>query len=185
MRTLHPAFALALLAFNAGPVIAQTATPNPSATPTSPATPAPSAPAPSAPGPATAAPTTAAPSTGTAAKPRHPRRMSLNQRFAAANVSGDGHLTRDQADAAKWTYVSRHFDAIDKDHKGYVTIDDIRAYSKAAHASRHRSTPGGPTATTPVPATPAPAMPAPATSAPTAPTPAPAPAPAPGGGSTQ
>ncbi len=88
--------------------------------------------------------------------------MTLNQRFAAANVSNDGHLTREQADAAKWTYVSRHFDAIDKDHKGYVTIEDIRAYSKAARASRHRSTTAAPSPTASAPATPSPTAPAPA-----------------------
>lgn len=87
--------------------------------------------------------------------------MTLNQRFAAANTTNDGHLTRDQADAAKWTYVSRHFDTIDKDHKGYVTIDDIRAYAKAARASRHHATTSAPKPAVPAPVPP-PARTAPA-----------------------
>ncbi len=32
--------------------------------------------------------------------------------------------------------VVRHFDAIDKDHKGYVTLDDLSAYAVTQRAQR-------------------------------------------------
>jgi hypothetical protein len=51
----------------------------------------------------------------------------LAQRFAAANVTHDGRLTREQA-AAGMPNVARQFDAIDTAHKGYVTLEEIRAF---------------------------------------------------------
>lgn len=58
--------------------------------------------------------------------------LSLEKRFEEANTTHDGHLTRDQASASKlMRTVSENFDAIEKDHKGYVTEDDIRAWYKA------------------------------------------------------
>ena len=66
----------------------------------------------------------------------HRRRgRSLQDRFDAANVTHDGHLTQEQA-RAKMPSVARDFDAIDTDHKGYVTIDQIRDHAKAARATR-------------------------------------------------
>ena len=65
--------------------------------------------------------------------------MTAAQRFEAANTTGDGHLTKDQA-KGHLTAVYRHFDAIDKDHKGYVTQDDIKAYYAAQRAARHATT---------------------------------------------
>jgi hypothetical protein len=111
----------------------------------------PSAQPPAAMVPAAPAPTMAAP-----AKPAHHTHVSLADQFAAANTTHDGQLTRDQAVAAKWGSVSKHFDAIDKDKKGYVTLADIKAYRGAHHPKPKSST-----------------MPA------KAPTPAPAPAAAP------
>jgi hypothetical protein len=55
--------------------------------------------------------------------------QTMEQRFTSANTSRDGHLTLDQAKAGYPT-IARHFDAIDKDKKGYVTETDIRAYHK-------------------------------------------------------
>ena len=81
--------------------------------------------------------------------------MTLAQRFAAANTSHDGHLTREQADAASWKYVSRNFAAIDKDHQGYVTVEDNRAYARANRAARHHTPKNSAPATTPVPEAPA------------------------------
>ncbi len=134
MRFLIPAAVLALLAVQAQ---AQTTTTTPDTT-TPPAAGAPAAtPAP--------APTTAAP------KKMGSHRMTLQQRFDAANVSHDGQLTKDQATAAKWSYVTKNFTAMDKDKKGYVTMDDIHAFAQARHAARK-----------PAPAA-APATPAPAT----------------------
>lgn len=57
-------------------------------------------------------------------------RVPLPERFAEANVTKDGHLTKAQAGASKWSYVSRNFDAIDKDRKGYVTVEDIRGHAR-------------------------------------------------------
>ena len=51
----------------------------------------------------------------------------LKKRFAAADTNGDGKLTREEANG-KMPRVFEHFDEIDKDGHGYVTIDDILAY---------------------------------------------------------
>jgi hypothetical protein len=115
MRFIIPAAALALLAFQAQ---AQTTTPTPApaATTTAPAAPAP------------------------VVKPKHMHRQTLQQRFEAANATKDGHLTKDQAETAKWTYVTRHFAAIDKDSKGFVTVDDIHAYAASTRHAHHHVT---------------------------------------------
>ena len=55
----------------------------------------------------------------------------LKKRFAAADTNGDGKLTREEA-SGKMPRVFEHFDEIDKDKHGYVTIDDILAFM-AAH----------------------------------------------------
>ena len=98
-----------------------------------------------APAPMTTAPTTTAPMTtapGTAAAPMAARpahtRMTMKERFAAANTTNDGHLTLAQAQAGL-PRVAQHFTEIDKTNKGYVTIDDLHAYMKALHASRHQT----------------------------------------------
>jgi hypothetical protein len=61
--------------------------------------------------------------------PPGPRAGSLTQRFAMANVTHDGRLTREQAEAAGWQMVVRNFPAIDVDQKGFVTLDEIRAWT--------------------------------------------------------
>jgi opacity protein-like surface antigen len=71
-----------------------------------------------------------------AAHPKHSH-PTLTQRFEQANVTHDGHLTLDQAKAG-YKSVAKHFSDIDKDNKGYVTEDDIRAYYKAQRASHHQ-----------------------------------------------
>ena len=151
MRFAIQAAALALLAM---PALAQTTPPAAPDTTTAPA--APAAPAPTT-APATAAPPAAeAPPTPVPApKKVVGHRRSLAQRFAAANPTHDGHLTKDQATAAKWSYVTRHFAAMDVGSKGYVTIDEIRAYARAQRMA-HPRTPATPPATAPAPAAPAP-----------------------------
>ena len=62
-------------------------------------------------------------------------RMTMHERFEHANTTHDGHLTEAQAKFGL-TSVARHFDAIDKGHKGYVTEADIHAYDKSLHADR-------------------------------------------------
>jgi len=66
----------------------------------------------------------------------HPH-LTMEQRFSKANDTHDGHLTEEQAKAGYRT-IARHFAAIDKDKKGYVTLDDIRAYNKLQRALRHQ-----------------------------------------------
>ncbi|MDQ2804130.1 MAG: EF-hand domain-containing protein [Pseudomonadota bacterium] len=55
--------------------------------------------------------------TGSTHAGRHGRHR-LDERFQQANSTHDGHLTLDQAKSGKLKSVARHFDAIDKDHKG-------------------------------------------------------------------
>jgi hypothetical protein len=64
--------------------------------------------------------------------------QSMAQRFTTANTTHDGHLTMDQAKAGYPT-IARHFDAIDKDKRGYVTEADIRAYYKTQRTLHHQA----------------------------------------------
>jgi hypothetical protein len=66
-----------------------------------------------------------------------PTHLTLHERFEQANVTHDGHLTLDQAKTGYKSLV-RHWDAIDRDKKGYVTEDDIRAYYKTQRALHHQ-----------------------------------------------
>jgi len=50
----------------------------------------------------------------------------VEARFKAADKDGDGRLTRDEAEAGM-PRVAKNFDRIDKDHKGYVTLNEIKA----------------------------------------------------------
>jgi len=110
MRLYLPLAALALLAM---PAYAQT-------------TPPAAAPAPaSAPAPKAAAPVA------------HPH-LTMEQRFANANTTHDGHLTADQAKAGYPT-VARHFEAIDVAKKGFITEDDIHAWEKVERERRHEA----------------------------------------------
>jgi hypothetical protein len=69
----------------------------------------------------------------------HPHtHMKLADRFAQANTTNDGHLTLAQAKAGMPS-VARHFAAIDKDSKGYVTLDDIHEYLKEQRAAKRES----------------------------------------------
>lgn len=58
------------------------------------------------------------------------------ERFRAANTTGDGRLTLAQAQAANLAAIARNFDAIDAQHKGYVTLEDIQAYRRQMRAAR-------------------------------------------------
>lgn len=62
-----------------------------------------------------------------AASPRMERAMQqLQARFASANTTHDGKLTREQA-AAGMPRVAQHFDQIDAQRNGYVTLPQIEA----------------------------------------------------------
>lgn len=105
-----------------------------------------------------------APAVGTApmsnmapATKKHSKRMSMQQHFDTANTTHDGHLTRAQAEAANWGYVTKHFDVMDTTHKGFVTVADVHAYGVAAHAARMQRKAATPAAAS----SPAPVVPAP------------------------
>jgi hypothetical protein len=117
----------AALALLAAPLVAPLAvraqTAGTSAPTTAPATTAPQAASPGA-------PKVAAP------KPKLTAAQRFQKRFDAANTSHDGHLTLDQAKAAKWTAVVRRFSKVDIDQKGYVTADELRADYATQHAAK-------------------------------------------------
>jgi hypothetical protein len=73
----------------------------------------------------------------TSKEPAH-KHLTMEQRFQAANVTHDGHLTEEQAETG-YKSVAKHFAAIDKDKKGYVTEDDIHAYNKTQQALHHET----------------------------------------------
>jgi len=58
----------------------------------------------------------------------------LEQRFKAANTSGDGKLTLEQARAGM-PRVAKNFGSIDADHKGYVTLQQIKDAMKEGAAA--------------------------------------------------
>jgi hypothetical protein len=119
-RLSAPLLALSLLAL---PVRSQT----PGVTPTPGVQPPSSIPGAAAPvGPAAASQQSASPGP----YGRRPYRETLEQRFSAANTAHDGKLTLDQAKAGL-PYAARHFSDIDKDHHGYVTVKEIRAFAAA------------------------------------------------------
>ncbi len=70
------------------------------------------------------------------------------ERFNAANTTGDGHLTRDQAEAGHLPFVVKHFAEIDTQHNGFVTLADIRAYRQRFNADRNTAN-GPPTSPSP------------------------------------
>jgi hypothetical protein len=69
--------------------------------------------------------------------PAH-KHLTMDQRFQQANVTHDGHLTEEQAQAG-YKSIAKHFATIDKDKKGYVTQDDIRAYTKMQQTLHHQA----------------------------------------------
>ncbi len=76
-----------------------------------------------------------APASDSAAVKPHRTRRTLQERFDEANTTHDGRLTAEQA-RSKMPSVARDFAAIDTDHKGTVTLDQIKAYRKAVRAEK-------------------------------------------------
>jgi hypothetical protein len=71
------------------------------------------------------------------ANPQRMERMvqQLQTRFDNANTTHDGRLTKDQA-AAGMPMVAKHFDEIDTQKAGYITLPQIEAFVQergAAH----------------------------------------------------
>ena len=67
-------------------------------------------------------------------------KQQFMQRFNAADTNGDGKLTREEAKAGM-PFVYKHFDEIDKDKKGYVTVEDIAARAAARRKAKGESDP--------------------------------------------
>lgn len=59
----------------------------------------------------------------------------LQTRFAHANSTRDGKLTREQAQAGM-PMVARHFDEIDTRHAGFLTLPEIEAFMAQRMRSR-------------------------------------------------
>src|SRR4051794_21055347 len=65
---------------------------------------------------------------GRPATSRH--RMTWQQKLAQANTTHDGHPTLQEA-VAGYLSLARHFNEIDRDGKGYITVEDVTAWRKA------------------------------------------------------
>jgi hypothetical protein len=59
----------------------------------------------------------------------------VQSRFAAANTTHDGKLTREQAQAGM-PRVAQHFDEIDTQHAGFVTLAQIEDFMRARAAAQ-------------------------------------------------
>jgi hypothetical protein len=83
----------------------------------------------------------------------------LAEKFAEANVTHDGRLTQAQAQAAGMHAVAHHFAEIDRDQKGYVTLQDLKAWrhERKAEKAERQAQPMPPAGATPGYPPPAPA----------------------------
>ncbi|MGF6742312.1 EF-hand domain-containing protein [Paraburkholderia atlantica] len=61
--------------------------------------------------------------------------QQLQTRFSTANTTHDGKLTRDQA-AAGMPMLARHFDEIDTQKAGYITLPQIEAFMQEHATAR-------------------------------------------------
>ncbi|SAK51775.1 hypothetical protein AWB75_01638 [Caballeronia catudaia] len=61
--------------------------------------------------------------------------VQLQSRFASANTTHDGKLTREQASAGM-PMVAKHFDEIDTQKNGFVTLPQIEAFMHEHAAQR-------------------------------------------------
>ena len=52
----------------------------------------------------------------------------MDKNFDVADKNHDGKLTREEAQSGSTPMIANHFDAIDADHKGYVTKADVHAF---------------------------------------------------------
>jgi len=83
----------------------------------------------------TAAFAQAAPDAAGSAPDRQQRGARMVERFKAADANNDGRLTKDEA-KSKMPMVYRHFDEIDVNRTGAVTMADIAAYAQARREAR-------------------------------------------------
>jgi Ca2+-binding EF-hand superfamily protein len=67
------------------------------------------------------------PATVQSSPPKQPRYLAkFEERFKAADKDGDGALTKEEAKAAGLNRLVDHFDQVDANHDGKVTIDELR-----------------------------------------------------------
>ena len=69
---------------------------------------------------------------GAALRARVERKLKAG--FDAADVSGSGTLTREQARAAGLGYIVKHFDEIDRQRAGAVSFDDVKRFLRTRGA---------------------------------------------------
>ena len=69
------------------------------------------------------------------AKCRAERQARVEARFKRADANGDGRLSRDEAQKGM-PRLTRHFDQIDANHDGVVTLEELHAARKARLESR-------------------------------------------------
>jgi len=62
----------------------------------------------------------------------------LRDSFDAADIAHRGTLTRAEAQAGGFGWIANHFDAIDTQHTGRVSFDDVRSYLKLRSANATR-----------------------------------------------
>ena len=67
---------------------------------------------------------------GTDAAPHHGRGAFM-ERLKAADTNGDGMISK--SEAAALPHLAANFDAIDANHDGQVTVDELHAFMKARH----------------------------------------------------
>jgi hypothetical protein len=66
----------------------------------------------------------------------HQAMKKFHEKFNAANTTHDGHLTLAQAQKAGMTMIVKNFKAIDTQHRGYVTFNDVIAWRLDTMAAR-------------------------------------------------
>lgn len=59
---------------------------------------------------------------------RYQPSQKLKKRFDAADLDGNGALSRDEARGAGFTVVDKNFDHIDTARRGNVSFDDLQTY---------------------------------------------------------
>jgi hypothetical protein len=69
------------------------------------------------------------------------RAARIVARFRAANTKNNGRLTLQQAQTAGLTPVVRHFAELDPTNRGYITLQDIRAFIQKMRAMRTQANP--------------------------------------------
>jgi len=68
-----------------------------------------------------------------------------NKNFDIADKNKDGVLSREEAQNGPVPFIRAHFDAIDKDHKGTVSKQDVVDYIKSLQQGHHQPAAAGST----------------------------------------